>query len=293
MRRPDFVIIGAMKCATSTLHAQLGAQPGIYMSEPKEPNFFGDDEAYARGFEWYESLFASARFDWLCGESSTHYSKRDEYPRACERLHQHDPDLRIVYVMRHPVARLVSHYRHGWTEGTIRSSLDQAVLEHPELTLQSCYAWQLAPYLKRFGSDRILPVFFERLARWPRAELERIARHVGFRGPVHWSEDLGAYNRSAERRRRGPLLETVRRVPGARSAARLLPGSLVHRMESRWKMPEAPSLSTDAEQRLQRIFDRDLERLGRWLGTRLSCSDYEATVCSQALEWSSAAQEAA
>ena len=293
MRRPDFAIIGAMKCATSTLHAQLGAQPGIYMTEPKEPNFFGDDEAYARGSEWYESLFASARSDWLCGESSTHYSKRDEFPRACERLHQHDPDLRIVYVMRHPLARLVSHYRHEWAEGTIRSSLDQAVLEHPALTLQGCYAWQLAPYLQRFGPERILPVFFERLARWPRAELERIARHVGFWGPVHWSGDLGVFNRSSDRRRRDPLLGTIRRVPGARSAARLLPGRLVRRMESRWKLHEAPSLSADAKRRLQRIFDRDLEHVGRWLGTRLCCDEYENTVLSRPLEWSSAAQEAA
>jgi len=263
------------------------------MSEPKEPNFFGDDDTYGRGLEWYESLFDSTPPGWLCGESSTHYSKRDEYPRACERLHRHDPDLRLVYVMRHPIARLVSHYRHEWIEGTIRTPIDQAVLEHPALMLQSCYAWQLAPYLQRFGPERVLPVFFERLNRWPQAELERVARHVGAEGDVLWRDDLGAFNRSADRRRRDPVLQTIRRVPGARSVARLLPRPFVQRIESRWKSHEAPSLSPEAAERLSRIFDRDLLRLGRWLGAPLDCRSYEAAVLSSQLEWSNAAQEAA
>ena len=59
-RLPDFIVMGAMKCATSTLHEQLAAQPGFFMSKPKEPNFFSDDEIYARGLDWYRSLFAGS-----------------------------------------------------------------------------------------------------------------------------------------------------------------------------------------------------------------------------------------
>ena len=58
--RPDFMVIGAMKCATSTLHEQLARQPGLFMSTPKEPNFFSDDDVHARGMAWYEALFADA-----------------------------------------------------------------------------------------------------------------------------------------------------------------------------------------------------------------------------------------
>mgnify|MGYP000427219719 CR=1 FL=1 len=46
---PNFIIIGAMKCATSSLHEQLNQQPGIFMSELKEPNFFSNDEEYNKG----------------------------------------------------------------------------------------------------------------------------------------------------------------------------------------------------------------------------------------------------
>ena len=81
-RMPDFLIIGAMKCATTSLHDQLAAQPGLFMSEPKEPFFFSNDEVYARGIDWYAGLFAGAAAGDLCGESSTHYTKLPSYPRT-------------------------------------------------------------------------------------------------------------------------------------------------------------------------------------------------------------------
>ena len=52
-KTPNFIIIGAMKCATSTLHEQLALQPGIFMSQLKEPNFFSNDEEYEKGWNWY------------------------------------------------------------------------------------------------------------------------------------------------------------------------------------------------------------------------------------------------
>ena len=45
---PDFIIIFPMKCVTSSLHKQLGIQPGIFMNELKEPNFFSDNDQYAQ-----------------------------------------------------------------------------------------------------------------------------------------------------------------------------------------------------------------------------------------------------
>ncbi|MEQ8385393.1 MAG: sulfotransferase [Coleofasciculus sp. A1-SPW-01] len=51
MRLPDFLIIGAAKSGTTTLYKYLCQHPQIYMSVPKEPNFFGDDGCYAKGLE--------------------------------------------------------------------------------------------------------------------------------------------------------------------------------------------------------------------------------------------------
>ncbi len=83
---PDFIIIGAMKCGTSTLYEQLAAQPGVFMCTPKEPNFFSDDRIYANGLDWYRGLFAPAPAGALCGEASTHYTKLPTHPATLERL---------------------------------------------------------------------------------------------------------------------------------------------------------------------------------------------------------------
>src|SRR6185312_16834851 len=101
-RPPDFMIIGAMKCATTTLHEQLARQPGLFMSRPKEPNFFSDDENYARGWAWYGSLFRPAGSADLRGESRTHYTKLPTYPRTVERIRRDLPRLKPIYGMRHP-----------------------------------------------------------------------------------------------------------------------------------------------------------------------------------------------
>ena len=96
---PDYVLIGAMKCGTSTLAAQLGAQPGIFMTEPKEPNFFSDDANFAKGTDWYASLFAGAAGEDLTGEASTHYTKRPELPETVTRLKAHVPQAKLVYML--------------------------------------------------------------------------------------------------------------------------------------------------------------------------------------------------
>ena len=168
--RPDFIIIGAMKSATSTLHVQLSQQPGFWMTTPKEPNFFSDEDVWAKGLGWYAGLFDGAAEGDIRGESSTHYTKLPDYPDCLDRMRAHVPDARLIYVMRHPVDRLISHYMHGWLNGSIRGGLDEAVSRYPELVQYGCYAMQLRPFLETYGPDKILPVFFERLTHSPQTE---------------------------------------------------------------------------------------------------------------------------
>ena len=152
-RGPDFIVIGAMKCATSTLHEQLARQTGVFMTTPKEPNFFSDDEQHERGAEWYAHLFADADDDALAGESSTHYTKLPTYPGTIDRMAETLTDrVKFIYVMRHPFDRMLSHYVHEWTQAVISCPLDDAVDEHPELIAYSRYAMQLKPYIARFGA---------------------------------------------------------------------------------------------------------------------------------------------
>jgi hypothetical protein len=283
---PDFIVIGAMKCATSTLHEQLAAQPGFFMSRPKEPNFFSDDDVYARGMDWYQGLFAEAPPGTLCGESSTHYTKLPTHPDALPRLAEALGPRRFVYVMRHPIDRLVSHYIHEWTQRSIELPIDEAVQRHPELVDYGCYAMQLRPWFERFGREAVLPVFFERLAAAPDAELLRVARFVGSEETVRFQPDLGAQNVSRDRLRKSPLRDALMHLPGATALRRaLVPRRVRDRIKERWQMRDRPELSATPRAAVTQRFDEDLAALGSWLGTPLDCASFTETVRARTLDW--------
>lgn len=293
-RMPDFLVIGAMKCATSTLHEQLARQAGVFMSTPKEPNFFSDDDVFARGIEWYASLFARAGDGDVCGESSTHYTKLPTHPRAVERMAKAVPGVKLIYVMRHPVERLVSHYVHAWTKREVGGPIDEAVEMHPALVDYGLYAMQLEPYVERFGWARVLPVFVGRLRRDPQGELERVARFIGLRGQARWDDSLEQQNVSSARLRDSGWRDAVAGLPASRALRRaLLPERVRDRLKARWTMDRRPELGDEARRRVEAVFDEDLRRLGRWLGVDLSCATFDEVTERGSLSWKGASATAA
>lgn len=287
--RPDFIIIGAMKSATSTLHVQLAHQPGFWMSEPKEPNFFSDDDVWAKGLAWYASLFDQAPAGHLRGESSTHYTKLPYYRSCLARMREHVPDARLIYVMRHPIDRLVSHYMHGWLETSMSGDIDQAVQRYPQLVDYGRYAMQLRPFLETYGPDRVLPVFFERLTRHPQDELERVCRFLGYAGVPRWQETESRHNVSSERLRSNPLRDAVLDFPPLRMLRRsLVPKALRNRVKKAWQITEKPVLSAASQEWLTARFDEDLATLGNWLGVPLDCGTFKEAVRDRPHDWSPA-----
>ena len=283
---PNFLIIGGMKCATSTLHEQLARQPGIFMSELKEPNFFSNDEQYTKGIEWYLSHFQTANANDLCGESSTHYTKLPTYPNTIERIYQHLPEVKLIYVMRHPIDRLISQYIHEWTQRVISVEINQAITQHPELIEYSRYSMQLKPYLETFGQERILPVFFERLLNYQQEELERICRFIGYQGKPIWNNELDAQNISSERMRQNSLRDFLVEVPVLKEIRQqLIPKSWRTWVRSLWTMKKKPEIEPQNLDYLQAVFDKDLAILGSWLGIELTCDNFKATVQANSTDW--------
>lgn len=204
-KHPHFVIIGAMKCGTTTLAAQLGAQPGIFITNPKEPAFFSHDEIYANGFAWYEALYEAAEPGDLTGEASTEYTKLPTYPEAAQRLHDYAPNARLIYITRDPIARIVSHYMHWWRDGLVPKDIDRAVREFPDFIAYSKYEAQLKPWRELFGDTAILELDMDDMAANPQHTLERAARHIGHTGPVTWVDTLDRMNPGVGHIRSFPL----------------------------------------------------------------------------------------
>jgi hypothetical protein len=261
MTGPDFIIIGAMKCGTSTMAAQLGAQPGVFMTTPKEPNYFSDDAVFARGPDWYAGLFATAPQGAVRGEASTHYTKRPDYPETIARMQATVPDVRLVYMIRNPMTRLVSHYIHAWSEGEITRPLAEVLDDHPRLVDYGRYGWQIAPFVDAFGARAILLSSLEQMEADPQGELARIAAHVGHPGPVTWQDTLETQNVSRERVRKLPLHGLIVDNPVATALRRaLVPKALRARIRDGRKLTERPVIPPAAKATLEARFaaDRDV-----------------------------------
>ena len=277
MRKPDFIIIGAMKSATSTLHNQLSAQPGVFMSTPKEPNFFSDDAVYKKGLDWYSGLFAEAADTDLCGESSTHYTKLPDYPKTVERLKQYIENPKFIYVMRHPVDRLVSHYMHQWSEGVINCDINQAIDRYPELIAYSCYGMQIKPYIEAFGRDAILPVFFDALKAAPQATLVSIGAFIGVprASVLQWNDNEAPDNVSKQRIRRFYGYDLlINSAPMTWLRRTLIPKTMRERVKGRLTMAQRPEISPSQRDRIVEIFDRDFLLLRDWLNLELTCENF-------------------
>ncbi len=262
MRGPDFALVGAMKCGTTTLAAQLGAQDGIFMTDPKEPNFFSDDGNFAKGAPWYEALFAAAAPGDVKGEASTHYTKRPDLPHTVERMHAALPEVRLVYMIRDPMARLVSHYIHAWSEGWLSEPLEEAIEHHPALVDYGRYGWQIAPFVEAWGAEAICLTSLERLRADPQSELARVAAHAGHAGPVVWADALEVQNVSAARARRLPLHGLLVDNPVARVLRRsLVPKALRARLRESRQMADRPRIPETARAGLEAGFARDRSQL--------------------------------
>ncbi|MDO8825457.1 sulfotransferase domain-containing protein [Methylophaga sp.] len=276
MTKPDFIIIGAMKSATSTLHEQLALQPGFYMSTPKEPNFFSDDAVFNLGLDWYADLFSGAQKDDIRGESSTHYTKLPDYPLTVQRMKAYLPSLKLIYVVRHPVDRLVSHYIHQWSQNVIKTDINHAIDEFDELINYSRYSMQIAPFIEAYGAQNIHIVFSEAFRVRPQYELEKVARFLGYDRPVVWYENLPEQNVSSQRVRRfngyntvvnNPVLAWLRRT--------FIPQSLREAVKSQLTLKSRPQIDERHKQKLTQIFNDDLSSLGQLLNVDLNLQNFK------------------
>lgn len=264
MSLPDFLIIGAMKSGTTTLQVQLSAQPGLFMSTPKEPNFFSDDSVYEQGTAWYEALFDAAAVGELKGEASTHYTKRPTYPDTVDRMAALLKAPKLIYVIRDPVARAVSHYIHEWTENRMGDDPVAAFDQHHELIAYSRYGMQIAPFIDSFGVERIHLTSLEQLTADPDGELHRIGVFLGAAAPLVWDHQIGAQNVSAQRVRRLPMQGLLLDNPVARALRRtLVPKAVRTYIRTARTPPQRPVLPALLRAEMEAEFAQDRADLAR------------------------------
>jgi hypothetical protein len=273
---PNLVVIGGLKCGTTSLHHYLNLHPEVAMSRPKELNFFVEELNWPLGVDWYASHFSAT--DRVRGESSPHYTSRPRFVGVAERMRSVVPEARLIYMVRDPIDRLLSHYVHNRGGGYEDRPLAEALADPDSAyVVRSRYFLQLEPYLDAFGRERIEIVTREELKAERAATLRRVFGFLevdpGFSSDQFEREWETGTAKSGGRFR---VMDRAVRLPGLRSLDRnfdRLPESLRWLVERVVHEPEAgaapkPELSPESRERLTELFRDDVERLEEFSGRR-------------------------
>lgn len=178
-------MIGAAKSGTTTIHKILMQDPQICCPIKKENSFFAEDELYANGMEYYESLFNSPNENTkVILDSSTPNSRFTIFPHVPERIHRAFPQAKFIYIMRHPVDRAFAHYKHRWLrevhpEQPFTETFEEFVAHDPMCVDDSLYKSQVEHYLQYFPIDRFFFALNEDLAADTLGLIQKICAHMG------------------------------------------------------------------------------------------------------------------
>lgn len=119
--QPDFIIVGAMKAATTSVCNYLHHHPEVDMPY-EEPHIFDSPTFDPSNFEYYNNFFKLKNRK-VKGEKTPTYSF---HPQVPERIYNFNPDCKIIWILREPVARAYSNYWHAVKNGIEYLSFEQA-----------------------------------------------------------------------------------------------------------------------------------------------------------------------
>ncbi len=292
---PNFFIVGAPKCGTTSLYETLRVHPQVFMPEVvKEPHYFGRDLTTYKphwrvhDLDTYISLFDEAGSARAIGEASVWYL----FSRtAAEEIYKFNPDSRIVIILRDPPAAMHAMHWQFVKSGNedildfaeaVRVQGQRAAGEripkasHSPHGLQYEAAFDFAPqvrrYFERFGRDRVRVLIFEEFVASADEQMRDLLAFLGV--DPDKGRDLGKHN-AAEPVRNLSLRRFLKDRPRLRRAMGKLPTPVRGRMGdvlggiSGGKLERAPlldSLRAELEERAR----PGVQELGELLGRDLS-----------------------
>lgn len=294
MTLPNFLVIGAGRSGTTSLHDYLGQHPDVFVGEEKSPNFFVSHEplpdwetatlrAMARQWvsdpEDYEAFFKEAGSKKAVGEVSPVYLQATSAPG---RIKATCPDAKIVAILREPVARAYSHFLGRRRDGLERRTDFAAVVRDersrplPDTVAFGSYLGCgryhhfLKGYFEAFPRERIRIYLFEDLLRDARALMADLYGFLGVEASFQpdTSRRMGRTGIT-----KNPIARFVwTRSVALRTALRpLLPRSVRDRAAPIFMAKlEQPALDPDLRDELRGLFRGDIEQLQTLIGRDLT-----------------------
>ena len=226
---PNLVIIGASKSGTTSLHNYLNLHPQVQMSKEKELNFFIEERNWRKGVGWYESNFEGDAK--IYGEASPLYTKYPRFQGIPNRMTRLIPEAKLIYILRDPIARIVSEYKHRFGVG-FESRTFQEVVSGPNRSTQllnrSKYYMQLEQFLSYFKRSSILIITLEGLKDQPMETLGNVFRFLEVDSNLNSAKFSIAHNSAKHHRRKTKAGMFLKQAAVMRKIRQLPPQKRLH-----------------------------------------------------------------
>jgi len=169
----DFLVLGAQKAGTTTLHSWLERSPAVALPWTKETHFFRDEDKFSRGVDWYSKQFKSINYQSdVIGEIDPDYMY---FPECAERIKSLTTTPKLIIVLRDPLSRARSHYQMSLRRAYERLSFVDALfaekdrlrakerfsLIHHSYIDRGLYSRQIERIYEVFPSSKILVLLFD------------------------------------------------------------------------------------------------------------------------------------
>jgi len=182
MEKPNFLGIGGVKCGSTWLSECLRDHPQIFLSSPKELNYFGK-KCKDTPLEWYLSNFEGSEGFKAVGEFSPGYLMR---PSACERIRHELGRIKTIVILRNPARQFVSHFKMDLRSGRFSEidRLDMNALGHIAaekealLTHGKCHD-NLKKCFGLFGEENVFVLINEEARKNPKEAIESVYDYLG------------------------------------------------------------------------------------------------------------------
>lgn len=286
--RPNFLIVGAAKCGTTSVYAWLKAHPEVFFPEMKEPCFFIRDYGI-NDWNSYESLFRGAEGKKIIGDASAGYLSSPESPTWIKEALGRE--VKILILVRNPVERAFSLYKwmtmegyeavfpfekalaleeFRFADGNFRTHSPQFFADYMYVRT-SLYSENIIRYLDTFGHGATRIHVFDDLIRDPNGVYDDICDFLeiekGFRPPFT-HENKGVVPRSVALQ--SLLKKNVSRITILPPVGRLWRAGVLKLMELNKELGRDSGLLPATRRGLVKCFADDVTRLGALLGRDLS-----------------------
>lgn len=261
----DFMIVGAMKSGTTTLADILKNHDRVSFCSTKEPQFFSESLNWKSELQRYKDLYNFERRDVIRGEASTGYTMYPEFnKRVWEDIYEFNPNMKIIYIMRDPVERVVSHYVHNYMRGYTRRSFKDAVILEPSYINRTRYYTQIKPYIDTFGRQQVLLITFEDFLRRKKEVLSSVADFLSIGN--NFKDFEGVHSNKAKE----DVNITLNRYLRDRVKNKYLKKVINKSYKWFYKISTAPpDVTPEMKELIWRMLEQDVENIEKVLGRKL------------------------